>query len=186
MPGQELAGRARRADVYDVLRNVRRRYVIYYLKSRGEPVPVDDLVDQIVAWESARSNGDESKRRRRSVRNSLIQTHLPKLDRHGFVDFDRRERIVRPTERVDAVDVYPASQTVEWSRYFALLGTVTLAIGGLELFAAPVPFDAMPWKSIALVGFVLLAVCFAYDRYRWQRRFERDGPDIVIDGAWTE
>lgn len=183
MSGRTKAGETEGADVYEVLRNVRRRYVIYYLRTRDVPVRVEELVDQIATWESAQSDGGDPSDRRRSVHNALIQTHLPKLDRHGFVEFDRRNRVVRPTERVDTVEVYPASQSVEWSRYFVILSGVALVLVTMDVFPMlPRPPESLPWEALVLVAFALLAVAYGYDQHQWRRKFRQDGPDIVIDG----
>lgn len=181
MSDRQANATTRESDVFDVLRNVRRRYVIYYLKARGGRIEVDELVEQIANWENVPPGDDERPGRRRSVRNSLIQTHLPKLDRHGYVEFDEEARTVRPTSRVETVEIYPHSQTVEWSRYFMFLSGVTLLVFTLELFSiVPSLLGAFPWEWVALVCFVLLAVGYGYDRYQWQNRFQREGPDLVI------
>lgn len=176
-------GVASRSDIYDVLRNVRRRYVIYYLKWKGRRVDVEELVDQIAVWESPPSDQDVSTSRRRSVHNALMQTHLPKLERHGLLEFDRSSRTVQPTERVETIDLYPHQQTVDWPRYFVALSGITILLATLDVFQVlpPVATDVLPWKWMTILAFVLLAVSFVWDRLRSRRRFREDGPDIVID-----
>jgi len=70
-----------------VLGNERRMMIIEYLmKSDTKTAKISDLVDYICQKE-----GNESKRHRKSVYVSLIQTHIPRLKREGFITTERDE-----------------------------------------------------------------------------------------------
>ena len=50
-PGSDPEGTLSKGEVFDVLQNKRRRYVIQYFRLFGAPVDLHDLATQIAAWE---------------------------------------------------------------------------------------------------------------------------------------
>ncbi|WP_117595018.1 DUF7344 domain-containing protein [Haloprofundus halophilus] len=91
------------ADVHDVLRNDRRRLTLERLAETGEET-VRDLSEHIGAIES----GEDPPPRnvRQSVYISLHQTHLPKLDDLGVVDYDDNSKNVSLEGNADRVLAY--------------------------------------------------------------------------------
>lgn len=88
--------------IYDVLSNERRRICVRRIAER-DPVAVQRLADELAA---AFVDGAVGQSVSCSVYVSLVQTHLPKLDRYGVVDYDEdgkhrdgRGWRSRPTER---------------------------------------------------------------------------------------
>lgn len=72
----------------------RRRTLLYDLKDRAdEEIPLDDVVDQVVARERSIPIR-ESPASRDSVVVSLTHTHLPKLEELGILTYDSDERLV--------------------------------------------------------------------------------------------
>jgi hypothetical protein len=88
-------------EVYDILRNERRRHVLRYLVDDGDASTIADIADHIAEIESGESPPPSDTRQ--SVYVSLHQTHLPKLDGLGVVEYDREERTVRLLEGADEV-----------------------------------------------------------------------------------
>ncbi|WP_135851728.1 DUF7344 domain-containing protein [Halorussus salinus] len=70
---------------FDLLRDARRRGVIYTVKRNGR-TSVSELARRIAAWQSA--DGDDAPDRT-SVETSLVHAHLPKLAAAGVVEYDR-------------------------------------------------------------------------------------------------
>lgn len=92
------------SEVYDILRNDRRRSVIHCLRATGGTMTVGSLADTIAADEA-----DESpppRNIRQSVYVSLHQTHLPKLDEAGVVAFDPASNEVRLLDGAEEVTAY--------------------------------------------------------------------------------
>jgi hypothetical protein len=120
-------GRIEPEVIHDVLRNDRRRRVIQYLKQRLEPVSLRDLSERIAELETDTSPAPRNIRQ--SVYNSLHQTHLPKLDDIGIIDYDRDRKTVALRERARDVDIYMEIITrfgITWSTYYRSLGVVGL------------------------------------------------------------
>lgn len=87
----------------DLLSNQRRRYVLYYLREQGGTVSVEELAEQIVAWESDES-ADESQ-----IMADLHHSQLPHLDDAGAVTFDPETGYVSLSAEADA----PISEYLE-------------------------------------------------------------------------
>ncbi|UPV99270.1 hypothetical protein M0R88_12130 [Halorussus gelatinilyticus] len=85
---------------FDLLRDARRRGVIYTVKRNGR-TSVSELARRIAAWQS--TDGDDAPDRD-TVETSLVHAHLPKLDDAGVVEYDREEGTVEFTETTSDLD----------------------------------------------------------------------------------
>jgi hypothetical protein len=152
-------------EVYDILRNERRRHVLRYLRTNGDVASIGDLADAIAETETGESPPPSDSRQ--SVYVSLHQTHLPKLDNLGVIEYDREERTVSLRPRADQIVARlegASDEHREVARRFALvvlavaLGTLVLLVGT----AATAPGVAAP---VAAVGLLVVAAVAAL-RYR--------------------
>lgn len=84
---------------FDLLRDARRRGVLYTLKRNGR-TSVEELAERIAAWQS--DEGDETDPE--SVEVSLVHAHLPKLADAGVVEYDREHGAVELAEDGDDLD----------------------------------------------------------------------------------
>lgn len=88
-------------DLFGVLANERRRYVLSYLHDADDDVAeLAELVDEVRTREAEREggpNGDGGRETHRSdaVKIELHHTHLPKLAASGVLDYDARTETVR-------------------------------------------------------------------------------------------
>lgn len=92
------------SEVYDILRNDRRRAVIQHLQSIDGAMTVGDLADVIAESEAGESPPPRNVRQ--SVYVSLHQTHLPRLDDAAIVAFDSVQNEVELLDGVSAVSGY--------------------------------------------------------------------------------
>lgn len=79
-------------ELYDVLSNGRRRFVLRYLRDRTDPVPSGRLAALLASRERSGADGDEADVRRVEV--SLRHVHLPRLDDAGLVVYDHERGVV--------------------------------------------------------------------------------------------
>lgn len=77
-------------ELFDQLRDQRRRYVLAYLDTRSRPVHLADLATELAHAESPDAEDVTERRQRHSIR--LYHADLPKLADAGLVEFDREER----------------------------------------------------------------------------------------------
>jgi hypothetical protein len=148
--------------VFDVLSNPRRRYVLYYLRESGPSIELTNLAEEIAAWENDTTPEELTEKERKRVYVSLYQTHVPKLEEVGFVEYDSDSGVVSLTDRAGVVDDYltDEGQGVTWQHVtllVSLAGGVLLALSALGVapFAAVSPFVV----GAAIVGaFVLVSI----------------------------
>lgn len=140
-------------EVFEVLKSPRRRYALYYLRREGGESELSDLTEQVAAWENETTPAALTTEQRKRVYISLYQTHLPKLDETGIVEYDRDEGIVRLGDRASDLDIYLGDVSREeypWDRYYLALVTVS------SLLVAAVWLDVYPLGLIP--GIVLATV----------------------------
>lgn len=146
--------------VYEILANPRRRGTIQHLTETagGRVMSLRDLSAAIATEETGQSPPPSACRE--SVYNSLHQTHLPKLEELGVVEYDRETRAVRIRNSARAVERYmqkSALPGLRWEEYYRGLGiaalvTVVAALANVPGIGA---VDPLLWASGFLCVFAL-------------------------------
>ena len=155
-------------ELFDVLANQRRRFAVHLLKrEEKDRVEIGDMAEQIAAWENgidtAEITGDERKR----VYTALQQSHLPKMDDAGVVDFNKDRGVVEPTPAIQNVDLYMdvvEGKEIPWSTYYLGLSGVAVALTGAVWLGAW-PFILLPdmaWTVAIVVAFAFSAITHKY------------------------
>lgn len=148
--------------VFEILSNTRRRMVLYYLRQQGGPVSVQELAGEIAAIENDVSVDELTRQQRKRVYVSLYQTHLPKLEDTGIIQYDDDGEEVQLTDRAHEMDSYltPTSTSdPSWQKYYLFLAAAGGLVFALSLLGVP-GFTAIPplGLGIALMfGFGILA-----------------------------
>lgn len=145
-------------EIHDLLRNERRQQVIKQLQDSVGTMNLRELAELIAEYET-----DESpppRNIRKSVYNSLHQTHLPKLDQRGIVDYESDRKEIRLTEDARSVNKYMEVVTpwgVTWDEYYSTVGTLSLTVVLAGLIGVPVvsAVDPVFWVSVFLAVFCL-------------------------------
>lgn len=142
--------------VFDILSSPRRRYVLYYLRQTGEPVQLTDLAEQVAAWENETDPSEITEQERKRVYVSLYQTHIPRLDEVGIVDYDQDSGMIVLSEDAEHIDEYlvTSEETTSWQQFYLILAVVSGLVLGLTVFEVSV-FGALS-ETIA-AGLVILA-----------------------------
>jgi DNA-binding transcriptional ArsR family regulator len=162
-----------RDELFSVLRNQRRRFVIHHLERVPGPVDVGDLATQVAAWENRVSREAVTAKQRRRVYNALQQTHVPKLEQAGIITVDRRE--VSLTDLAEESDLYVEIVPGEdrpWSEYYLALGGV-----GVALFVT-LWLDLWPLagvSDIAAGAFLSIALVISASAHSYYQRANRIG-----------
>jgi len=115
-------------EIHDVLSNERRKRTLELLKEETGSVELRTLAEWIAEAESGES--PPPKNVRQSVYNSLHQTHLPKLDDHGIVDYQTDRKIISLRPKARRVDLYMEVLTpygITWSTYYRTLAVLALS-----------------------------------------------------------
>ncbi|MFC5366347.1 DUF7344 domain-containing protein [Salinirubrum litoreum] len=143
------------SEVYDILRNDRRRFVIEHLKQSSGRATVGSLADQLASEESGES--PPPKNVRQSVYVSLHQTHLPRLDEAGVVAYDPDSKEVELLDGADAVTVY-MEVVEEYGLSTNELYVALSVLGLLSVLASLVAVPGFGWVAPTLVGAGFLAI----------------------------
>jgi DNA-binding transcriptional ArsR family regulator len=155
--------------VFDILSSARRRYVLYLLKTEG-PMELTELSEHVAARENDTSVEELSRQQRKRVYVSLYQTHIPKLEDAGFVEYDQDSGQVTLRGRADEVDQYLGSEEPPFPWHYAYLAVavVGLVLGAL-VATDTLGFAAVGWAGAAVVmvaGVLLVASAHAVS---WMR-----------------
>ena len=141
-------------EIFDVLQNERRRLVLQYLRQHGGPVSLGDLASHVAAKEYNCEEGEVSSAQRKRVYTTLQQSHLPRLDSVGIVEFE--DGMVRTTPQTEELTVYleivPEGE-FPWREYYLSFGAISLAIVAV-LWAGVYPFTLIPplvWATLMAV-----------------------------------
>lgn len=162
-------------ELFDILANQRRRFALHYLRQHPEAcVSLTELSEHVAGWEHDVDPAELDYRKRKSVRNSLHQFHLPKLDDAGIVAYDDRSSEV---ELLDAAGANAYHDVVDddgtsWTPYVIGASAGVLGASLLAYFDAFAGLTQLAWAGLFAGAFVLAVATYAYAG----RRRGADGP----------
>lgn len=167
-----------RDDAFEMLSNTRRRYVVHYLEGE-ETVELGKLSRQVAAWENGIDRREVTSDQRKRVYTALRQSHLPRMDRNEFVEFDPDRGVIEATDRLEDLTVYMQvvpDDEIPWSVFN---GGVALVLAGLMAVGAAgvPPFEAVPgyaWAIAAMGAFFLAGAA----QYLHERRHRLGGEGL--------
>lgn len=169
--------------VFDILSSPRRRYVLYYLRKTDDPVPLNDLAEHVAAWENETAVQDLSDQERKRVYVSLYQTHIPKLDSVGLVDYEQDSGLVSLTDRAHRIDDYltETSRPVPWQLFYLGIAVTSAALLGLVWFDIGIFADV---AAILIGGIITAAFAVtALGHYiHWRRQRAEVPPELKDNG----
>lgn len=148
-----------KGQVFDVLSNERRRYVVRALRDSNSSVDLGGLAEQVAAWENDIPLGEVTYNQRKSVYTALQQSHLPKMDDAGAIQFEENRGVIESDTHIDSFDYYLTvvpSGTYVFSHYYVLAGLAGTLVGllvGVGLVSIPFMTDlAVGGGIIGLFG----------------------------------
>lgn len=170
------AGALDQDDVFHILQNERRRNVLRYLENADgdDVIEMRDMAVQIAAWENDTTVQQLHSDQRQRVYIALYQSHLPKLDKLGLINYNKPRGYVEPKPLLDDVLAYlnpnpvsesPASGSPETSQsdgtsvLFGTTGIATLLVTAGVLGIAP---SLLSGIGIAVGVLVLYVATIAY------------------------
>lgn len=159
--------------VFDILSSARRRYVLYQLRTEEQPVELTELAEDVAAWENDTTVDELTKQQRKRVYVSLYQTHVPKLEDAGLVQYDQDSGEVRLTEAANDIDQYlnPGEQEMPWQYLYLPLAVLGIAVAALSNLGVWV-FGSMSSAAVGVVIFsgVLITVAAHFIVWRMNNR----------------
>jgi hypothetical protein len=156
-------------DVFEILQNDRRRAVLHVLSTSAGQTDLRTLSRRIAEQETGES--PPPKNIRKSVYNSLHQTHLPKLEREGIVNYDTVRKVVELQDDAPHLNRYLQISTPyggSWSTYYRTIATAGFLLVLLSLLDVPAVslVDPIVWTVFGL-GMVAVSTAYQLWRLRW-------------------
>ena len=156
--------------VFDLLSSPRRRFVLYYLNQVDEEVEIGELADEVAAWENETDVDDLTSQQRKRVYVSLYQTHVPKMEDAGIIEYDSDRGTVALADQAEDISAYLSreEESRPWQRYYLALAAVS------ALFYAAVAFEVAAFAVlgqftaglIIIAAFTLTAIVHLLDTQR--------------------
>jgi len=161
-------------EVFDILSNSRRRYVLYYLRETGEPVELSELAEEIAAWENNTPRAELTKQERKRVYVSLYQTHIQKLSEVGIVNYDSDTGIVSLGDEADQIGTYLPTEDDEdeqhrWQTVYLVLAAasaITYSLVTLDVSVFGLLSELVVGSAIVVSFAVLVATHYFYTRQK--------------------
>jgi hypothetical protein len=174
------AGRLTPDGVFELLSNHRRRMVLYYLRTNGGSVDVQELATEIAAMENDVPPDELTSQQRKRVYVSLYQTHLPKMAELNTVDYDKDAGVVRLAPRAADVDRYLTTEdgpSYPWRFHYLVLAVAGAVAVALLAVNAP-GFGALSLSALGAGIFVAFAGS-AIGQY-WHARTDADEVPVEL------
>lgn len=96
-------------ELFAVLSNARRRFVLQALQGADREMSVSELTSDLVSWEADMTDSEIVDDGRGAVQVALVHTHLPKMAEAGLVSYDDGDGSVRLTDWNDELEVHLAA-----------------------------------------------------------------------------
>jgi hypothetical protein len=119
-------------QVFEILKNARRRAVLRYMRTVGEDVRLGELAEQIAAWECDKDVSQITSSERKRVYVGLYQSHLPKMADVGAISYNKPRGKIGPGEHMTLFEEYLPTESEDtespWTdnHQAILLGALTL------------------------------------------------------------
>lgn len=153
-------------QVYAILANRRRRYLLDRLTESKNGIPLSRLAREVAAWENNYLISEVSNSQYNSVYTALVQAHLPKLKAAGLIHYAQDRKEIKPTQKAfTIVRLYPnSSQGSFWiGCYLAatLSGLLLLVMGVVS--SGPFSDKPIHWCNFSiLLVYLLVTIGYAY------------------------
>lgn len=153
-PDNEVA----KDTLFDLLSSPRRRFILYYLHEVSRETTLQELADEVGAWEYDKAVEDLTRQESKRVYVSLYQTHIPKLAKSGIIEYDSDSGDIKLTDHVNEFGPYLGweERSRSWQPIYLGLAAASIALYGL------VAFDVGPFAVISeVVAGLGIVVAFA-------------------------
>lgn len=133
-------------EVFSVLSNCRRRFVLHHILQNGEKTTIRELAEQVAAWESSTDTEYIDSEARKRVYTALQQNHLPSMDEAGIINFQKDRGVIERTDAADELDIYlevAQGRQIPWSEYYLALSVGSFLLVGTA-WAVGFPFTLIP------------------------------------------
>jgi DNA-binding transcriptional ArsR family regulator len=144
-------------EIFHLLSNARRRYVLHCLLQRGGYATKRELSRQVAAWENDVPPEQVTSDMRKPVYIALHQTHIPQLVDQGLVEAENGD--ITLTDRAEHLRTYlevVEADDISWGTFYFGLSGLSMALAAAHA-AGLAPWGALSGGAVA----GLIATAFA-------------------------
>jgi len=144
-------------QIFEALKNRRRREAIRYLREHDRQVTLSDLAEHVAALENDTHVALLSSSQRKRVYVGLYQCHLPKMANMGIVHFDQDRSTVRLGPNAPCLYEYLDNNGADgskWDMYYIGISSIGVAIFTLTLLLG----GQSVHRQTAILGSLCLAI----------------------------
>lgn len=141
-----------------------------------------ELANEIAAWENDTTVDELTDKQSKRVYVSVYQTHVPKLESVGLIEYDSETGLIELSEEARQIERYMPEDDEEsrpWYRYYVTLAALGAAFYLLVIAGAPVLEALSAWLTgvIVLTAFVGLSAA----HYVMSSRRDRATDSIPVE-----
>jgi len=158
-------------QVFEVVKNERRRLALQYLREQDEEVTLGELAEHIAAIENDTTVAAISSKQRKRVYVGLYQCHLPKMDDLDVVEFNQNRGRIELGPNAERLYQYIGEEETQtgWSRIYLAIA----ATGGLLLAGSVLGLAAVGLTPTLVAGMLVVSLgCCSVLHTTRQRREE--------------
>lgn len=146
-------------QVFEILKNSRRREVLRYLDDGEGNVSLSDMAEHVAAIENDTTVRELSSTQRKRVYVGLYQSHLPKMDDVGVVNFDQNRGRIELENSADQLYEYLDGESRDdgWHRYYMTVSLVSVGLFGTSQAGAAI-VGLTPMGVLVMLLFATLTV----------------------------
>ena len=174
-PARELS----QEEIFDVLSSQRRRFILHYLLQNEGGGSLKHVVTTVAAWENDTSPEELSSKLRTRAYTTIRQTHLPKMDEYGVVEYDPDSGDINLTPSGEILKQYldePPGSEENWWLYYLGVGIIGAILGVIASgpFLPPLTGDS---AALLTAGAVSGLALVQFVRTNSRQRFSGEIPE---------
>lgn len=156
-------------EIFEILSNERRRFILSYLERQDGVATLEELSNALGAREYDVPPEELNNTQYRRLYVSIYQTHIPRLEDAGVLEYDSDSGRVTLTDCAPQAIRYlsvSTEQTISWESLYLALAVVSIGLSAVSL--AGIVFDPANGPLalvIALLFAVLGSVHYASERW---------------------
>lgn len=157
-------------ELFEILSSDRRRCLIYFLVRADGEADLRTLARNIAAWEMDTNEENISDQEQKRVYISLYQSHVPKLEEYGIVEYDADSMTLTATPQINEV-IQPFMKSIyPWRLYYLILGITGLIL--FILYLIGIGFQTLESLTLVIVIalLVLSIIHYVFDRHITPKR----------------
>ena len=139
-------------EIFELLANPRRRFVLLSLREAVDAIPLTDIAESMAGANRDVGASGPNKAERKRAYVSLYQTHIPTLVDAGVVTYDVESGFVALTDRANVLFPFLdlSDRDDDWATRYLVIAVVGLAVYVIAALVSTA-------SQLAFVGIVVLA-----------------------------